>query len=322
MPSSISVSEAPRSAAAQETAAARAIAVLLALLLLYCGALEFITRAGFSRISHGQRRTMLSMAGAMQLQPHSSSGAPTVLVVGNSLLLHGVEPESLHQKMAPQFESFVFAVENTQYLDWYFGLRRLFSSGSHPAFVVLTLTPRQLISSATDGEYAAHYLTNTADVIPLARRAGLATTPASNLFFANLSTWLGSRAMIRNWLLSELMPNLDELTTRLPAKAGPLPPNRVLIPQSLDRLAEIQNLCRQHGAALIFLIPPTLGVSDLPEALQAEAATRGVPVIVPFRSGELPASDFVDGFHLNARGADAFTAKLAPMLAEAAGKLR
>jgi hypothetical protein len=264
---------------------------------------------------------MLSMAGAIQLQPRSASGVPTVLVVGNSLLLHGVDPESLRREMAPRFESFVFAVENTQYLDWYFGLRRLFSSGSHPAVVVLTLTPRQLISSATDGEYTAHYLTNTTDVIPLARRAGLATTPASNLFFANLSTWLGSRAMIRNWLLSELMPNLDELTTRLPAKAGPLPPNNVLIPQSLDRLAEIQNLCRQQGVALIFLIPPTLGVSDLPEALQTEAATRGFPVVVPFRSGELPPSDFADGFHLNAHGAAAFTAKLAPMLAEAAAKL-
>jgi hypothetical protein len=306
VPSSISVFNKPN--------AARAITVLLAALLLYCCALELGTRIGFARISKTQRRTVQDMKGAAQLLARTADGETTVLVVGNSLLLHGVISGRLHQTMAPGVYSFVFGVENTQFLDWYFGLRRLFAEGSRPSVVVVCLTARQLISSGTDGEYAAHYLTRGSDILRLKEQAQLDNTTASNLFFANLSAWLGSRAMIRNWLLGEVLPNVDELIRYLPEKAGALPATQIVVSKGLERLQQLEELCKSNGSGLILLMPPLASRSDLPEALQAAAAQRGIVVLVPYKGGEMPAAYFEDGFHLNSQGAAAFTDRLGPQL--------
>jgi hypothetical protein len=59
--------------------------------------------------------------------------------------------------VAPEYRIEVFPIENTWFLDWYFGLDRLFSEGARPAIIALCLT-RQLIGYATDGEYFARYV--------------------------------------------------------------------------------------------------------------------------------------------------------------------
>lgn len=309
MPSSISVSKQPP--------ATHAIAVLLAALLLYCFALELGTRVGFARISRIQKRTMLDMKGAEQLPARTADGETTVLVVGNSLLLHGVNSDRLHRDMAPGIYSYVFGVENTQFLDWYFGLRRLFAEGSRPSVVVLCLTARQLISSGTDGEYAAHYMTRGQDIFRLKKEAQLDNTTASNLFFANQSAWLGSRSMIRNWLLGEMLPNVDDLIRYFPEKAGALPATDIVVSKGLERLQQIEELCKNNGSGLIFLMPPLASRSDLSETLRDAAAQRGIIVLIPYQGGEMPAAYFEDGFHLNPQGAAAFTDRLGPQLSSA-----
>lgn len=302
MPSSISASE--------KLNATNATALLLAFLALYCIALEIVTRAGFARVSQIQRRVDNDKQAAIRLQPAYPGGSKTVLLIGNSLLIHGVEPTKLHQEMAPAYYSAVLGIENTQYLDWYFGLRRLYVEGSRPAAVVLFLTPRQLTSQEIDGEYFAHYIMQERDILRVKREARLDTTMASNLFFANISAWLGSRSMIRNWLLEELMPRVAQLTAYLPTKAAPLPPDRLVVDQSLRRLQEIQELCLINGSRFVLVAPPLRGSSDILDTLPAAAADQGITILIPFRGGELPAAYFSDGFHLNPRGAAIFTEKL------------
>jgi|HubBroStandDraft_1064217.scaffolds.fasta_scaffold18209_3 hypothetical protein len=296
--------------------ATQGIGLLLASLIIYCGVLEVVTRADFTRISRVQIRIERDKLAALTLLPNTGDGARTVLVVGNSLLVHGVEPDQLHQEMAPKYYSAVLGIENTQYLDWYFGLRRLFAEGSRPATLVLCLTARQLTSHGINGEYFAHYMMQERDIVAVKREAQLDNTMASNLFFANWSAWLGSRSMIRNWLLGELMPSVEKLTAYLPEKAPPLPPDEVVTQQSLARLHEIQELCRNNGARFIFVFPPVRGGNDLQENLRSAAASSGIVVLVPVRGGEMPASYFSDGFHLNTQGAAIFTEKLGFELAQ------
>jgi hypothetical protein len=296
--------------------ATKAIALLLALLISYCGALEVITRTKFTRISRVEKRIENDTRAALQLQPTTADGAKTSLLVGNSLLVHGVDRDKLHQEMAPKYYSAVLGIENTQSLDWYFGLRRFFAEGSRPAVIVLSLTTRQLISNGVDGEYFAYQMMQERDILQVKREAHLDTTMTSNFFFANLSAWLGNRSLIRNWLLGELMPSVDQLTAYLPQKATPLPTQEVILQQSLLRLQQIKDLCTDNGAKFIFVLPPVRGVNDVEDALRTAAADRSIIVLVPFRGGEMPAAYFSDGFHLNAQGAAVFTEKLGVELVE------
>ncbi|MGC1614967.1 MAG: hypothetical protein WA736_09800 [Candidatus Acidiferrum sp.] len=290
--------------------ATQAISLLLGLLLFYCSTLEVVTRTEFTRISRVQRRIENDKRAALALKPTTSDGANTFLLVGNSLLVHGVDPDKLHQEMAPGYYSAVLGIENTQYVDWYFGLRRFFAEGSRPAVIVLSLTTRQLISPGINGEYFAYQMMQERDILRVKRAAQLDTTMTSNLFFANRSAWLGNRSMIRNWLLGELMPSVDQLTAYLPEKAPQLPPDEVVIHQSLERLQGIKEVCKNNGARFIFVLPPVRGVSDLEDTLRTAAASAGIIVLVPYRGGEMPAAYFSDGFHLNNQGAALFTERL------------
>ena len=292
-------------------AATRAIAVLLTGLLLYCAGLELVTRLGFSRVSRTQRRVTEDLSVAKSLTPHSSNGQPTILVVGNSLLLDGVDRGSLKKELAPNYQVALLPVENTQFEDWYFGLRRLFAEGSRPSIVVICLSTRQMMSRATDGEYFAYYLMQSRDLLAVKRESQLDNTNTSAYLFANRSDWLGSRAQIRNWLLQEIMPNLEHLIGFFPGKTPPMPAKELVIEAVLPHLRALNQICNSSGARLVVLVPPTLRNDDASADVQDSASREGIPVLVPLRPSDVTPDEFHDGFHLNPRGAARFTHRLA-----------
>jgi hypothetical protein len=77
----------------------------------------------------------------------------------------------------------------------------------------------------------------------------------SNFFFASLSAWLGSRASARNWLLGEVMPNVEELTAYLPQRVSAMPPADVVVTGGMRRLRASQALCSSQGTCFVLLIP-------------------------------------------------------------------
>jgi len=310
----------PSSIFASKLGANRAIFLVVMGLFSYFCALEVMTRAEFIRISSIQRRIHDDQTVAIHLRPTESDGRETVLLTGNSLLLLGVDSSKLRHEMLPGYLVHVLPIENTQYVDWYFGTRRLFAEGSRPAFLVLCLSPRQLIAGGTAGEYFAHYMMRGRDVLLVKKEAGLSMTMTSDFFFAHLSSWLGSRSEIRNWLLEELMPNIENLTLYLPEKAVPMPPSDIVIREGLPRLQAMQQLCTNHGTQFVFLIPPSLEPDQNAAIISAAAARIGITVLLPYQGGELPADDFRDGFHLNPRGAALFTERLGPALARTMSK--
>jgi hypothetical protein len=294
-----------------QRAATRAIAVLLTGLLLYCAGLELTTRKGFSRVSRTQRRISEDLSVAKSLAPRASNEQPTILVVGNSLLLDGVDRASLKKDLAPSYQVALLPIENTQFEDWYFGLRRLFAEGSRPSVIVVCLSTRQMMSRATDGEYFAYYLMQGRDLLAVKRESQLDNTNASAYFFANRSDWLGSRAQIRNWLLQEIMPNLEHLIGFFPGKTPPMPPKEQVVAGVLPHLLALNQLCNSNGTRLVVLVPPTLSHEDASAEIQDAAAHEGIQVLVPLRPSDVTPDEFHDGFHLNLRGAARFTHRLA-----------
>src|SRR6266403_2071802 len=227
MPLSISDSE--------RRSATRAIAVLLTLLAAYFGVLEMVTRIGFPRINHVWRTIQADHRTAVSLRPALAHSSATMLIVGNSYLELGVNRDNLQQEIAPAYSVAYLPIQGTSYLDWYFGLRRLFAEGSRPAIVGVCLSTRDLISDATSGEPFAHSLMLEHDILKVRVAGRLDNTTTSDYFFANFSSWLGHRG-------------------------------------------------------------------------------EGMLVVLPYQHAELPESAFLDGSHLNPRGAALFTERLGPTL--------
>lgn len=311
MPSFISSSEPSRP---DPRAATRALAVLLSGLLLYGLALETASRAAFSRVSRIRGRIERDFREAGALRPVGRDGAPTLLFVGNSLLLHGVDREAFRKRLAPALVATLLPIENTQYEDWYFGLKKLFAGGARPSVVAAAFTPRQFLSRATDGEYFARLLMSPRDLLAVKRVSELDNTATSAYFFANVSDWLGSRGQIRNWLFFRLFPGFERAAALFSPPRTPLPPTAAVVAEALPRLRALNLLCRYYGARLVLVVPPAASESAGAFELQAAAAAEGLTVLVPMRSDELLAEDYSDGFHLNARGAERFTPRVADAL--------
>jgi hypothetical protein len=294
--------------------ATRAIVVLLAALLGYFCALEAVTRIAFPRINHVWRTIQADHLRAVSLRPDPRDKSVTMLIVGNSYLEVGVNRDSLQEEIAPNYSLAYLPMSGTSYLDWYFGLRRLFAEGSRPAIVGVCLSTRDLISDTTDGGSFANSLMLKRDILQVKRESHLDNTAASEYLFANFSSWMGHRGEIHNWLLRKSAPGINNLVLYFRPKNRPLPPASDIVARALPRLRLLSELCQQNGSRFFLLIPPTRDVNDASNEVKAAAAKEGLLVVLPFQHAELPESVFLDGAHLNPQGAALFTARLGPTL--------
>lgn len=290
------------------------MAILLAAMLVYVCSLEVVTRLAFPRINHVWRIFQEDHLAAVSLHPSAAEKPATMLIVGNSYLEVGVNRDNLRNEIAPAFSIDYIPMSGTSYLDWYFGLRRLFAEGSRPSIVGVCLSTRDLISDATYGGSFAHALMLRPDLPRVKEESHLDTTTTSDYFFDSFSSWMGHRAEIHNWLLRKATPGINNLVPYLKPKNQPLPPSEAIVAKALPRLRELNELSQQYGARFFLLIPPTMDVQDASNEIQAAAAKEGILVLLPFQHAELPESAFLDGAHLNPQGAAIFTARLGPAL--------
>jgi hypothetical protein len=284
-------------------------ALLTGLALIFLG-LELGSPLILTRLSKIERRVENETQAAHTLRPFTPNGRPTVLLVGNSLLLEGVQADALRDNLSPQYAVSRFAIEQTHYLDWYFGLRRLLEEGSRPSVIILTLATDQLASRFTLGESFAHRQMSALDFFLAVREAKLDKTTASTYLFAHWSNWLADKGFIRQDVLILLVPNFRGLAGRI-ADHGPHVDNAtVLLEMAKQRLPELHDLAQTYGVKIVLLVPPTLH-QDHSQEVQELGDQAGVPVWVLSPPGEFPPSLFWDGFHLNLQGSEIFTTRLA-----------
>jgi hypothetical protein len=292
--------------------AKRGIIMLLAGLVIIFLGLEISSPLILARLSHTEQRIAVEMKAAKTLRPLSPDGRPTVLLVGNSLLLEGVQMDKL-QEQTPQYAVSRLDVEQTHYLDWYFGLRRLLQEGTRPSMIVVALATDQLASRFTLDEAFAHRQMSARDFPRVVREVGLDRTAATTYFFAHWSNWQADKGFIRQCVMILAIPNFRDLAARI-ADHGPHVNNPAeLVGAAQQRLPELEELSRQYGVQIVLLVPPTLR-QDHSQEIQQIGEQAGVPVWVLSPPGDFPRDYFRDGFHLNAVGSGIFTARLAQQL--------
>jgi hypothetical protein len=289
--------------------------ILLTLCALFCAGLELSVRYGLPRIRSIDARIDREHALADELRPVPGKPLP-ILIVGNSLMQKAIDFKLLNEKLYPDFAVTRFVVEDTRYLDWYYGLSRLFREGARPKMVVLVLNAHQLVAPETRGDLFAHVLMDHRDLLSVKRSLGIDNTSTSNLLFANFSRFYGLRSEIHKWFLVCLMPDFPDFA----AKLRPPPSARVETEGEVDReaaerLKRMSSLCAKYGALFTFVVPPSAMAQDGSSAIQRAGAASGVPVLVPIQPQQLPVNLFApDGFHLNYRGSRVFTRALVSTL--------
>jgi len=283
----------------------------LVCLALFCAAIEGLTRFGFSHISRIEARISQDHQAALAIR---KSDRPTVLLVGNSLMLEGIDDQRLRESLGGKAHAVLFPIEQTQYLDWYYGLRRLFAEGSQPDTVVLCMSAEHLITSRIRGDYSAYYLFRFADIPQIRRDINYDLTKTSSLALSRFSLFYAGRSPLRNFVLVRTDPAYAAMLQQLAGVQAQahFPSDREMERIAEARLTDLRTLCSSHGARFAFLLAPGFGPGEAP--LVEAGARSHTDVMVPFHLNELGRDKFRDGFHLNATGAQMFTARVADLL--------
>ena len=307
MPSSISGSK------SEAIAYAKVLAGICAALMLFfeIGSIYLLKhRSGtYARISRQYDE-------ALKARATSPGEPPGVLIVGNSLLLHGVELNRLQALTSSRMRLYPIFLEATGYYDWLYALHGLFLRGARPQVVVLGVGVNYFLENGVRQDYAPMMFFNARDTFAVASDLKLDRTATTNLLLAHSSTFWDTRSAIRMQVLNRIVPHLEDLFSLVNQKPA-IPEGLEFAEMSIPRLRRLRELCAANGAKLILLVPPTLDSEKAVSQMAGAAQNAGVDVSLPIDPATLSAKFYQpDGMHLNRDGAALFTLALARDLPE------
>jgi hypothetical protein len=278
-----------------------------ALLLI---ALEAYSIHAVNRYSITDARVSRQYLEAERIRQMASGGATSVLMVGNSLLLYGVDLGKLREETAGTLQIHPLFLEGTGYYDWFYALRRLFRQGARPRVVVAGLEPNTSFQNSV-WEQTPMLLFGTAEVLDVASDLRLDHTATTNLLLSHVSTFWEMRSFFRRRILLSIVPHFESLFpyVRSGSTGAPDPEFETMV---ISRLRTLNELCEANGARLVLLIPPTLSSARAAHQMVTAAERVGVQALLPIDPVDLTAGFYeADTVHLNAQGAVRFTTALA-----------
>src|SRR5467141_693637 len=212
---------------------------------------------------------------AVKIRPAGPGEPANVLMVGNSLLLHGVELDRLRALTSARMNIYPIFLEATGYYDWLYALRGLFRQGARPQAVVLGVGVNYFLEDGVRQDYAAMLFFSAGDTLAVSSDLHLDRTATSNLLLAHSSTFWDTRSAIRTQVLSHVVPHLEDLFLLVNPKPA-IPEGREFEEITIPRLQRLRGLCEAHGAKLILLVPPTLSSESAVSQMADAARTAGV----------------------------------------------
>jgi hypothetical protein len=275
---------------------------------------EFLSDFLLEHHSETYTRVSQQYAEAVKMRPAKPGEPASVLLVGNSLLLYGVDMDRLTSLTAGQVHICPIFLEATGYYDWFYALRRLFREGSRPQVVVLGVDVNSFLASAVRQDYTPLMLFDLRDSLSVASDLKMDRTATSNLLLAHSSAFWDTRSVLRTQILRHIVPHYQDLVSLLkPQSAIPPAPQFQTIANS--RLEQLRALCETHGAKLILLVPPTPSSEYAVRQIAIASQKVGVDALVPIDPTVLPAKFYLpDELHLNSEGEALFTTALAEFL--------
>jgi hypothetical protein len=287
----------------------RKLIVLLGGCALIMGALEIGSSWMFVHLrSNRSLRDEIHAATTLTTTPDEPR---PVLIVGNSLVLHGIDTAAADVTLGPTYRAHKVAIVDSGFHDWLYGVASLFDRGSQPDVVVLGISPVQLVTDRPPTGSTARLVWTARNLTHYAidTRAGLSA--ASDLYFEHLSEFFALRNQVRQDSRKLIVPGYVDMSrdffTRKPTIHDPAGDE----PIAEARLHALDAVCRAHHARFVYLLIPTHSEEDAAlEQTVIEAGRRaGVPVLVPMPNRTLDPALLLDGYHLSPSGAMAFSAR-------------
>ena len=305
MPSSISSSKSPA------LVHARALLGICAILVLF---FEICANYLLKYNSETYARVSQQYAEAVKVRPSRSGEPASVLMVGNSLLMEGIDVDRLQELTSRKMRIYPIFLEATGYYDWLYGLQRLFRQGARPQVVVLGVGVNSFLQNSVRQDYAPMMFFDLRDVLSAASDLNLDRTATSNLLLAHSSVFWDTRSVIRTQVLRRMVPHCKELFSLVKLKPA-LPSGPELAAITTARIRSLRQLCEAHGAKLIILVPPTPSSEQSVRLMAIASQKVGVDSLVPIDPATLSEKFYQpDELHLNSEGAALFTSALATYL--------
>ncbi len=259
-------------------------------------------------------RSNLSVRGEIRTAEalRSTPGGPRpVLVVGNSLVLHGIDVAAVEQGLGPGYETTKVAIVDSGYEDWLYGVMSLLDRGSRPDAVVLGISPAQLVTDRPPTGTTARFLWTVPNLTRYAIDARPGLTAATDLLFEHVSQFFALRNQVRQDSRRLLVPGYVEMSRDFFVRAPIAPDVHVDAPIAEARLRALSAACAARGVRFVYLLIPTHAPddADLEATLEDAGQRAGVPVLVPLSNHGLDPAWLLDGYHLNVAGASAFSAR-------------
>ena len=250
----------------------------------------------------------------------STTSTPhTVLIVGNSLVLHGIDEKELDSALGPGYEVKKEAIVGSGYQDWLYGVPSLLDRGSRPTLIVLGFSPAQLVMDRPPIARTTRMVWTAANLERYTMHAHVGLTAASNLLLQHFSAFFALRDQLRQDSRKLIVPGYAAMSHDF-FDGAPLRPDSITdVDIAASRLASLDSACAVRGVGFAFLLMPTRAVDDAAiEPMMIAAGKRaGVPVLIPVSNRDLPPADQLDGYHLNDAGAVMFSEATAAALRSA-----
>lgn len=288
--------------------------ILVAICTILTICFEGLSNYLMKRHSETYARVSQQYVDALRVRPAKPGEPKSVLMVGNSLLLYGVDVDRLQKLTSSQLSIHPIFLEATGYYDWLYALERLFREGSRPQVVVLGVGVNAFLSNGVRQDYAPLLFFDLKDTDHVAHDLKLDNTETSNLLLAHSSVFWDTRSVIRMQILRHMVPHCRELFQLLKPQP-PVPPEPEFDAIATPRLQRLRRLCAAYGAKLIILVPPTPSSENAVRQMTLASAKEGVESLVPVDPAVLPHQYYLaDDIHLNPEGAAIFTSALATYL--------
>jgi len=288
--------------------------LLVGICALLIVAFELLSDFLLKHRSETYDRVSRQYAEAVKMRPAKPGEPTSVLMVGNSLLLQGVEVDRLQKLTSSKMHVYPIFLEGTAYYDWFYALQRLFREGAKPQVVVLGVGVNSFIANSVRQDYVPLMLFDMRDSLAVASDLKMDRTATSNLLLAHSSVFWDTRAVLRTQILRHAVPHYQDLVLLLKPQPAIPPPHQFQTIANF-RLEQLRDLCQAHGAKLIILVPPTPSSEDGVREFVMASQKAGVDTLVPINPTALSAKYYEsDELHLNPEGAALFTSALATFL--------
>src|SRR6266852_9911404 len=254
--------------------------LLVGICALLIVAFEFFSDFLLKHHSESYARVSRQYAEAVKMRPAKPGEPTSVLMIGNSLLLEGVDLDRLKKLTSSQMQIYPIFLEATGYYDWFYALQPLFREGAKPQVVVLGLGVNSFIANSLRQDYVPLMLFDMRDSLAVASDLKMDRTATSNLLLAHSSVFWDTRAALRTQIIRHAVPHYADLVLLLKPQPA-IPPPRQFQATANSRLEQLRELCQAHGAKLIILVPPTPSSEDGVREFSIASQKAGVDTLVP-----------------------------------------